>query len=128
MIEFDLDKILVENTSNSLFGDVVRGIINFLNSATGRQAHGPSGNGQMSKELSELHAFRKRSGYYKEGVLLGLDETIESLGCCDMLVRTAVFEFDQGLVALWLDDQRMLRGLFLARKQFHPDYDATATR
>jgi hypothetical protein len=117
MPEIDLDQIFAENMSNPSFGDVVREIVNFLNGATATQVHGPSGNWQMSNDVSELYAFRKRIGYCKQGAFLGLDETIEALGCCGVLVQGAAIEFDQGLVALWLDDQRVLRGLFLAKKQ-----------
>src|ERR1700733_7945990 len=117
MPEIDLNQIFAENMSNPFFGDVVREIVNFLNGATAKQVHGPSGNWQMSNDVSELYAFRKRIGYCKLGAFLGLNETIEALGCCSLLVQGSAIVFDHGLVALWLDDQHVLRGLFLAKKR-----------
>jgi hypothetical protein len=94
---------------------VVAAAVDFLKAATITAERLPRGAGQNAGQCSVLHAFRKRSGYYREGAVIGLDETIESLAAENGNVRLGVFETDHGAVALWLNDQDIVVGVMITR-------------
>lgn len=107
----------LENHANDpLLGSVIREALDFISASRLEREDGPSGSGQSSKSVADLHAFRKRSGYYRPGAITGLDETISSLGHADSLVWSRVIETNKGYIAMWFDGQEKPRGILLFKK------------
>jgi hypothetical protein len=109
-------QILEKHIGDPRLGGAIGEAIDFLSSSHIEKEEGPTGSGQSSKSVADLHAFRKRSGYYKANAVRGLDETIESLRSCDTLVRSRVIESSNGYVAIWLDDHELPLGVLIFRK------------
>jgi hypothetical protein len=110
-----LYQTLLSNIAEPRLSGVIASAINFLRAATITAERGPSGNGQPAKQVSDLHAFRKRSGYYKDGAVVGLDETIESLALAEKNVRLGVIETDRGAVAIWFNEHEVIVGLMITK-------------
>jgi hypothetical protein len=115
MMKTDLYQTLMSGAADPRLSRIVADAIEFLKRAVITGEHGPSGNGQPANQVSDLHAFRKRSGYYKDGAVVGLDETIESLALAGKNVRLGVIETNQGAVALWLDEHSLIVGLMITK-------------
>lgn len=99
----------------------LRGIIgealNLLSTATVIEQSGPTGAGEPARQYSDIHAFRKQSGYYKSGAIAGLDETIELLARAgDKNVHGGVIETDRGFITVYFDDDGSIVGAMIARK------------
>jgi hypothetical protein len=95
------------------FGRLVGEAIDFVSSSTIEREHTPTGPGQRSKSVADLHAFRQRSGYYAKASIRGLDETIDSLRSTDAFVALAIIETNRGSVALWRDKSGALLGIMI---------------
>jgi len=104
------------HTGDPRFGRIVSQAIDFVSSSTVEREHLSSGRGLSSKSVAEIHAFRKRSGYYAKASILGLDETIAALRNTDTLVRMGVIETNRGVVATWLDEHDTLLGVMVFKK------------
>jgi hypothetical protein len=61
----------------------------------------------------DLHAFRKRSGYYADALIEGLDEAIDALRSTDTLVWLGVIETSRGWVAIWRDEHGTPLGVMI---------------
>ena len=108
---------MLRQTSNTpRLGEVIAEAIDFLSSSEVVREEGPTGLGQPSRSIADLHAFRKRSGYYRANAVKGLDETIQSLAESDALVQSRVVETDEGYIAVWFDDQEVIMGVLIYRK------------
>ncbi len=97
----ELLQALESHAADPRLGRVIRQAIDFVTSATIKREHRSTGHGQSSTAVADLHALRKRLGYYAEASTLGLDESIAVLRSADTRVWLAVIETDRGLVALW---------------------------
>jgi len=106
-------QILKQHTEDLRFGSIIAAALKILEFATIERESGPAMLGQSSRSVAELHAFRKRSGYYIEGKAVGLDETIEALASCDVPVRLGVLEIRQGAIAMWLDERDFPLGVIV---------------
>lgn len=109
-------QLLKKHSDDPRLKQVIGEAIDFLSSSHIEKEEGPTGPGQSSKSIADLHAFRKHSGYYKVDAVSGLDETIESLRNCDALIRSRVIETSNGYVAIWFDDREMPLGVLIFRK------------
>ena len=109
----DLSQMLLAAVVDTRLSKIVAATVDFLNAVSVTGQNGPDGKGQTGKQVSDLHAFRKRSGYYKRGAVFGLDETIEALALVEENVRLGVIETDRGAVALWLDEHDEIVGVIL---------------
>lgn len=104
---------LNDNIGDQRFGRVIEVAIELLSSAKLERQSGPNLLLQSSRAVADLHAFRQRSGYYKKGAAVGLDETIEALAAHDVSVRLGVLETSKGDVAMWFDEQDALLGVMV---------------
>lgn len=111
----DLYQTLMSDAAEPRLSGVIANARGFLKAASIVGELGPSGSGQPAKEVSDLHAFRKRCGYYKDGAVIGLDETIESLALFEGDVNLGVIETDRGAVALWLDKRGSIVGVMITK-------------
>jgi hypothetical protein len=108
---------LESHIGDPLLGSAIRGAIAMLSESQVEREEGPSGSGQSSKSVADLHAFRKRTGYYKAGAVAGLEETITSLGRSDSLVWARVIETSRSYLAMWFDDQDTPLGILVFEKE-----------
>ena len=106
-------QILRRYSENTRFASVIGVALDILSSANIERETAPNMLLQSSKAVAELHAFRKRSGYYKEGAVAGLDESIASLAERAVPVRAGLIETDQGYIGVWLDEQDCLLGVMV---------------
>lgn len=106
-------EILAAHLSDPRFGLVARAAKRFVESTQLIREHKSPSPPQHSKTVADLHAFRKRSGYYNEKAIIGLDETIDGLNSSEVLVHLHVAETTQGYVSLWLSEQNELLGLMV---------------
>ncbi|MDR3471404.1 MAG: hypothetical protein P4M09_06905 [Devosia sp.] len=95
------------------FGRLISQAIDFVSSSTVEREHPPTGSGQSSKSVADLHAFRKRSGYYAKASIQGLDETIDALRSTDALVWLGIIETNRGSVAIWRDEDGAPLGIMI---------------
>jgi len=109
-------QLLQKHTDNLALRSVIAEAIGFLSSSRIEREEGPTGSGESSASIADLHAFRKQSGYYKAGAVSGLEETIESLRSRNVDVRSRIVETSDGYVALWFDEQEMPLGVLIFRK------------
>ena len=107
----ELRQILIVNSAHPRLSGVIADAVDFLKTANITRQSDLKDTG-TAKDVGDLHAFRKRSGYYKEGAVLGLDETIESLASVKGNVRLGVIEADRGIVVIWIDEQDSIVGIF----------------
>src|SRR5690348_13049617 len=116
MMKNDLRQILAASTEEPSLRAIIAQAINFLDTAEIAGELGPNGTGQSAKQVSDLHAYRRKSGYYKEGAVLGLDETIASLaGAGSPNVHLGIIETRRGGVAIWLDDHGSIVGVLITK-------------
>lgn len=108
-------QLLQRGVSDPRFESVSREAMSLLNASLIDRINGPSGPGQSSRSLADLHEFRKKSKYYK-AIVPGLDETISSLKEHDRTVHSRVIELDGSFIAVWLDSQDDLAGIMIFRK------------
>ena len=112
-MQTDILKMLRESSQNPELGPVISRAIAFIESAEVENIRGPNPLDQLSASVADLHAFRRRSGYYRAGAVDGLDETIGSLAVRNVPVGLAVVETRQGAVAVWLDDKDTVLGVMI---------------
>ena len=120
MIESHILAILKQGSGDSELGAVTSRAVGFIESAELETERGPAPLNQSSSAVADLHAFRKRSGYYRPGTVDGLDETIKSLAARDVPVRLGVVEARQGAVAVWVDDENSVLGVMILTTQNPP--------
>jgi hypothetical protein len=120
MSEKNMIEILQNNIADSRFGPTIDAAIQFVQSAELERRDGPNLLLQSSKTVADLHAFRKRSGYYNEATVLGLDETIGALAARDVAVRLGVMGTSKGYVAIWVDEQDALLGVMVFQSNPKP--------
>jgi hypothetical protein len=109
----ELLQALRTHADDPRFGQIVGQAIDFVSSSTVKREHPPTGPGQSSKSVADLHAFRKRSGYYVRASIQGLDETIAALRSIDALVWLGVIETSRGSVAIWRDKHGTPLGIMI---------------
>jgi hypothetical protein len=120
MSEKSMIELLYDSIGDRRFGSAIQVAIGLLSSAKLERQSGPNLLLQSSRAVADLHAFRQRSGYYKEGAAVGLDETIEALAAHDVPVRLGVMETSKGYVAMWLDEQDALLGVMVFTSNSKP--------
>jgi hypothetical protein len=96
--------VLKDHLSDPTWAALAREALHLIDGSTVKSAHTAT-QGQPSSEVAETHEVRKKIGYYNKKYVLGLDETIAALRSRETEVRLSVVETDQGIVALWLDNQ-----------------------
>jgi len=106
-------QILKDHADDTRFAPIIAIALNFMHSTRVDRDAEPTMLLQSSNSVAELHAFRKRSGYYKDGAVIGLDETIAALTENDVPVRAGLVETDKGYVATWLDEQDVPLGVMI---------------
>jgi hypothetical protein len=109
----ELIQVLRNHTDDPRFGQIIGEAIDFVLSSTIERQHPPTEPGQSSKSVADIHAFRKRSGYYVNATVIGLDATIDALSSVDTLVRLGVIETNQGSVAVWLNEHDAPMGVMI---------------
>ena len=114
-VKSNLYQAFASEPYDHLLRAIIVEVLEFLKSVTIMEERGPRGSGQPAKQVSELHAFRRRSNYYKAGAIVGLDETIVSLERMEGNVRLGVIETDHGIVALWLNEQGSISGVMIMK-------------
>jgi hypothetical protein len=84
--------LLKAHSNDDDLGRAASAALELLHTAKLIHESGPRGQGQSSRYLADMHAFRKRSGYYKEGAVIGLEETIFLMGRKDIRVHLRALE------------------------------------
>jgi len=113
---------LRDHADDARFGPVIAVALGLLETAKVDRDPEPTPHLQSSRQISDLHAFRKRSGYYKERFIVGLDETIAALAEKDVPIRAGVVETDQGYIAVWLDERDSPLGVMVISPKSPPDF------
>ena len=113
MMESRIIQILTDHADDTRFAPIIAIALNLIHSARVDRDAEPTMLLQSSKSVAELHAFRKRSGYYKDSAVIRLDDTIAALTENDVPVRAGLVETDKGYVATWLDEQDSLLGVMI---------------
>jgi hypothetical protein len=113
MMEGRMIQILRDHADDTRFAPIIAIALNLIHSARVERDGEPTMLLQSSRSVAELHAFRKQSGYYKDGAVIGLDETIAALTESDVPVRAGLVETDKGYVATWLDERDSPLGVMI---------------
>jgi hypothetical protein len=112
-----LSKNLENYAEDVRFRAIVRAAQHMLELADIDEESVPKGEGQTAQSIADLNAFRKKSGYYANATILGLDESIESLRSFDGHVRLGSIDTRLGMIASWVDDNYSLVALMIFYKK-----------
>jgi hypothetical protein len=115
----ELLQTLGKHTDDPVLGETISRAIDFVLSSTVERERASNGPGESSRSIADIHAFRKRSGYYAKASIQGLDETIDGLRSKDVPVWFNAIETDRGTVAIWVDGQGLPLGILILKKVKH---------
>ena len=111
----ELVSVLKGHIDDPRFGEIVNEAIGIISSSTVKEYSLPKSPSQSAKSVAEIHAFRKRSGYYAKASIVGLETTIAAMSNSNDAVRIGSIVTDTAIVCFWLGEVNNLAGIVIFR-------------
>lgn len=102
----DLIDILKTHQSDRALGKVAQKALAFIQGSTAKSWKSP-GTGESSLSVANTYKIRIKHKTHQPEAFFGLEESILSLTATEVMVHLSVAETDQGVVSVWLADDRI---------------------